>query len=59
MTLNLIIEYLPYLMVGVGVGYLVTLGMPNGATAADHARDELEATKAWIKMQGEKNVRRN
>ena len=52
-----IIEFLPYLMIGLGIGYLVSLGMPSGQTSLDRKRDELEAKKYWLRMQGAKNER--
>jgi hypothetical protein len=60
MTLNLVLEYLPYIMIGLGTGYLVTLGVTGGPTSLDHAKHDLAVKKEWIKMLGEqKNVRRN
>ena len=59
MTLNLLIEYLPYLLIGLGCGYLITLGVTGGPTTLDRARHDLAVKKEWIKMLGEKNDRRN
>jgi hypothetical protein len=58
MTLNLIIEYLPYALIGVGCGYLLTLGV-KGPSTLDRAEHNLAVRKEWIKMLGEKHDRRN
>lgn len=54
MTLNLVTEYLPYLLIGLGVGYLTTLGITRGPTSLDRAKHDLAVKKEWIKMLGEK-----
>lgn len=53
-----IINLLPYLLIGLGIGYLVTFGVTRGASELDHARDDLAAKKEWLRMLGEKNVRK-
>lgn len=50
----LIIEYLPYLLIGLGFGYLVTLVVTGGPTTLERAKHDLALKKEWIKMQGEK-----
>ncbi len=52
--MNTIIEFLPYLMIGVGIGYLVSLGATGGPTSLDRAKEELAAKKEWLRMQGDK-----
>jgi len=52
MAWNLIAEYLPYLMIGCGVGYLVSLGATGGPTSLDHKKEELAFAKEKIKMFG-------
>ncbi len=52
--MNTFIELLPYLMIGVGFGYLVSLGVTGGPTSLDRKKDELEAKKEWLRMQGGK-----
>lgn len=51
--MNTIIEFLPYLMIGVGIGYLLSLGA-SGSTSLDRAKDDLAAKKEWLRMQGSK-----
>ena len=57
--MSLVIEYLPYLLIGIGFGYLVALGVTGGPTDLERAENDLAVQKEWIKLQGEKNVRRN
>ena len=49
-----IINFLPYLALGLVMGYLLTLGVTGGATSLDRKRDDLEAKKHWLRMQGSK-----
>lgn len=48
------IEFLPYLMIGLGVGYFVSLGVTRGPTSLDYKKQDLEARKEWLRMQGSK-----
>jgi hypothetical protein len=52
-------EYIAYLLIGLGVGYLVALGATGGPSKSERAREELEFAKEKLKMFGAKNVRRN
>lgn len=45
-------EYIAYLGIGFGIGYLVSLGATGGPTRAERAREELEFAKEKIKMFG-------
>lgn len=45
-------EYIAYLAIGIGIGYLVALGVTGGPSKLDRAREELEFTKERIKMFG-------
>ena len=53
-NMTTIIEFLPYLILGLGIGYLASLGTSSRQTSLDRKRDELEAKKHWIRMQGSK-----
>jgi hypothetical protein len=52
MAWNLITEYLPYLLIGCGVGYLLTLGATGGPTSLDRKKEELAFAKEKLKMFG-------
>jgi hypothetical protein len=52
MAWNLITEYLPYLLIGCGVGYLVSLGAKGGPTSLDRKKEELAFAKEKLKMFG-------
>ena len=54
MAWNLITEYLPYLMIGCGIGYLVSLGVTGGPTSLDYKKEELAFAKEKLKMFGAK-----
>jgi hypothetical protein len=54
MAWNLITEYLPYLMIGCGIGYLVSLGVTGGPTSLDYKKEELAFAKEKLKMLGAK-----
>ena len=43
-------EYLAYFMIGLGVGYLVTLGATGGPTSTERARHNVEVKKEFYKM---------
>ena len=47
-------QFLPYLLIGLGVGYLVSLGVTRGPTSLDYKKQDLEAKKHWLRMQGSK-----
>lgn len=51
-------NFIPYLLIGLGFGYLVSLGVTGGPTSLDRKKEELEAKKEWLRMQGAKNVRK-
>lgn len=52
-VLNL--TYIGYLLIGFGIGYLVTLGVRSGPdnTKLDRMKDDLAAKKEWIRMVSE------
>lgn len=52
-------EYVIYLVVGISIGYLITLGATSGPSKSERAREELKFAKEKLKMFGAKNVRRN
>lgn len=52
-------EYIIYLVVGIAIGYLISLGVTGGPSSLDRAREELDFIKEKIKMFGAKNDRRN
>lgn len=54
MVLNTLIEYLPYLLIGFGVGYLLTLGATAGPTSLDYKKEDLVFQKEKLKMLGAK-----
>jgi thiosulfate reductase cytochrome b subunit len=49
------LSYIGYLLIGVGFGYLVTLGVTGSyrATKLDRMKDDLAAKKEWIRMVSE------
>ena len=49
-----ITDILPYLLIGLGVGYLVTLGVTRGPSSLDYKKQDLEAKKEWLRMQRSK-----
>lgn len=49
-----IIQFLPYLLIGLGIGYLISLGVTRGPTSLDYKKQDLEAKKEWLRMQGSK-----
>lgn len=44
------IEYFAYLMIGIGIGYLVSLGVTGGPTNLDYRKQDLEARKNRLQM---------
>ena len=52
-------EFIPYLLIGLAVGYLVTLGVTGGPTSLDRKKEDLEFAKLKIKMfsKNNKNLR--
>ncbi len=50
-VLNL--DYVAYLLIGLGFGYLVTLGVTKAPSDLDRAKDDLAAKKEWIRMLSE------
>jgi thiosulfate reductase cytochrome b subunit len=52
-VLNL--DYIAYLLIGFGVGYLMVLGVTGSyrATKLDRMKDDLDAKKEWIRMVSE------
>lgn len=46
----MILEYLCYLAMGLGIGYLVTLGVTGGPTDLDYRKQDLEARKERLRM---------
>jgi len=49
-----VIQFLPYLLIGLGMGYLISLGVTRGPTSLDYKKQDLEAKKEWLRMQGSK-----
>lgn len=47
---TIITQYLPYVLIGLGIGYLVTTGVTGGATELDYRKQDVEAQKARFKM---------
>lgn len=56
--ITIITNILPYLLIGLGVGYLVSMGVTRGPSSLDYKKQDLEAKKEWLRMQGAKNVRK-
>lgn len=50
---NLLV-YLLYLMIGLGIGYLLSLGATGGPTSLDYKKQELESKKEWYRMLASK-----
>jgi len=48
--MTIITQYLPYVLIGLGIGYLVTTGVTGGATELDYRKQDVEARKARFKM---------
>lgn len=59
MTWTIITQYLPYLLIGCGLGYLVTSGVTGGPTSLDRKKEDLAWKKEKLKMLGAKNDNRN
>ena len=57
--------YLPYIIVGIGLGLSATSIITKNNTKLQNAKDNLEAKKEWLRMLstqkklGDKNGRRN
>ena len=49
-----LIQYTPYLMIGLGVGYLVTLGVIRGPTLLDYKKERLEMEKERLRTLSRK-----
>jgi hypothetical protein len=49
------LTYIGYLLIGFGIGYLVTLGVRSGPdnTKLDRMKDDLAAKKEWYRMLAE------
>ena len=49
------LAYIGYLLIGVGIGYLMVLGVTGGArdTKLDRMKDDLAAKKEWYRMLAE------
>lgn len=52
--MTIMTDMLPYLLIGLGMGYLVALGVTRGPSNLDYKRQDLEAKKEWLRMQGSK-----
>ena len=52
-------EYIAYLMIGFGIGLMMTLTMRKNGGQLQNAKDELEAKKAWIKMVSEQKTKKS
>ena len=50
-VLNL--DYIAYLLIGIAVGYLVTLGATGGPTASERAMHDVEVKKEFLRMNSE------
>lgn len=51
-------DLLAYLLIGFGVGYMVTLGVTGGPTSLDQKKHDLVVKKEWIKMLAEQSQQR-
>ena len=57
--------YLPYVIVGIGLGLSASSIITKNSTKLQNAKDNLEAKKEWLRMLstqkklGDKNGRRN
>lgn len=50
----IITEYLPYLLIGLGVGYLVSVGVTGGPTSLDYQKQDIQARKERFRMLANK-----
>lgn len=55
MIVNLAInlDYIAYLVIGLGIGYLVSLGVTRGPTSTERARHDIEVKKEFIRMKAQ------
>lgn len=53
-NMNLLITYMPYLILGIGIGYLVSLGVTGGPTILDYRKHDLENMKQRYRMLANK-----
>lgn len=58
--LNLVLntDYIAYLLLGLGVGYIVTLGVTGGPTSLERAKHDVEVKKEFFRMKAELNKKR-
>lgn len=51
---NEFLDLIPYLLIGLGIGYLVTLGVTGGQSDLDRCKENLEIQKTKIRMRSGK-----
>ena len=49
-----ITEFFPYFLIGIGVGYLVSVGVTGGPTSLDYRKQDVESKKEWYRMLANK-----
>lgn len=54
--MSTLLEYLPFILIGLGVGYIITLGSTGGPTDLDYRKHDVEVQKARLRiLAGAKN----
>ena len=55
MIVNLAInlDYIAYLMIGLGIGYIVSLGVTRSPTSTERARHDVEVKKEFFRMKAQ------
>jgi hypothetical protein len=48
--MSTLLEYLPFILIGLGVGYIITLGSTGGPTDLDYRKHDVEVQKARLRM---------
>lgn len=47
------LDYIAYLILGISIGYLITLGVTGGPTSLERAREDIEIKKDLLRMKAE------
>jgi hypothetical protein len=47
------LDYLAYLILGVSLGFMVTLGVTGGPTSLERAKEDVEIKKDLLRMRAE------
>lgn len=57
MLINFVLntDYIAYALLGIGIGYIVTLGATGGPTSSERARHDVEVKKEFFRMKAELN----